>query len=440
VGYFDPGANGTARIGATQLDASGNLVAVGWLRGSVDLGACGSVTAVGAQDGFVARLAPDEKCSYQALPAGDVNSYVLLSGVVPDTTSTFVAGNFAGHLAGLAAQGPSDAFVVKLNANAVAGLVAFGNPGSTTGVNGLASDADTLYVFGGFGQYLRDAMGNVLASGAAGAGESGYLLALRKTDLSVKWALALTAAMGGQPLAAAVDPAGAIVLGGLFTGGDAKVGLLAVPATGPNANSSFLARVGNDGGVMDVIGDATSQSGVAGVAADPGGSIYLAGSYTGTLAMGGLKLAGDASATRGFLAAFDPTLDLKGSLVATPTKGPGAPPVFGFSRVAPGCPTLAAGEFQGAVAFSSTKQETAAAGALFVAAYDPSLGAFAWETSFLSGDVIGPLSLVGLSVDRAARAVYLSGNYATSITVGATPHAVPPGNMGASFIAKLVQP
>jgi hypothetical protein len=370
-----------------------------------------------------------------------MSTFVLLSGVVADTVvDTFVAGNFAGHLVGLAAQGPSDAFVAHMSATSITSLVAFGNPGSTTLVNHMTSDADTLYVIGGFGQYLRDSMGTVLASGGTGGGESGYLLALRKVDLSVKWAVALTAAMGGQPLGAAVDPSGAIVLGGLFTGGNAKVGTLAVPATGPNTNSAFVARIGNDGGVIDAIGDATSTSAIAGVAADPAGTIYAGGNYTGSLALGGLMLAGDTSSTRGLVATFDPKLVATGSLVTTPTKGPTSPPVLGFARVAPGCPTLVAGEFQGSVAFSPWAQETTAASALFVAAYDPALGALAWEESFQSTDLIGAAGVVDLSVDRTAGAVYLSGAYKTSITVGATAHAAAAGNMGASFIAKLVQP
>jgi hypothetical protein len=327
-----------------------------------------------------------------------------------------------------------------MSSNSITSVVAFGNPTSTTGVNGMTSDADTLYVIGGFGQYLRDSMGNVIASGGTGGGESGYLLALRKADLTVKWAVALTAAMGGQPLGATVDPTGAIVLGGLFTGGNAKVGTLAVPATGPNTNSAFVARVGNDGGVIGAIGDTTSQSGAAGVAADPGGTTYVGGNFTGALALGGLMLAGDASATRGFLATFDPALVPTGSRVTAPTKGPGSSPVLGFAKVAPGCPTLAAGQFQGTVAFSPWTQESEAAGALFVAAYDPALGSLAWEKSFPSADLIGPLGVVGLSVDRAAGAFYLSGAYATSITVGATAHAAATGNMGASFVAKFVLP
>jgi hypothetical protein len=440
VNYFDPAANGTARIGAADLDPSGNLVAVGWIRGSPQLGACGFATASGAQDGFVVRLTPDQKCTYAPVPAADMSSFVLLSAVVPETAEAFVAGNFAGHVAGLAAQGSSDAFVAHMTATSLTGLVAFGNPGSTTVVNHMTSDADTLYVFGGFAQYLRDSMGNVLASGGTGGGESGYLLALRKVDLSVKWAVAMTAAMGGQPLGAAMDPTGAIVLGGLFTGGNAKVGSLAVPATGANINSAFVARIGNDGGVIDAVGDATSTSAIAGVAADPSGTIYVGGNYTGSLALGGLMLAGDVSATRGFVATFDPTLVPTGSRVATPTKGPGSSPVFGFTRIVPGCPTLVAGEYQGSVAFSPTAQETAAGGAVFVAAYDPTLAVFAWEESFLSPDLIGALGVVDLSVDRAAGAIYLSGAYKTSITVGATAHVAAMGNMGASFIAKLVLP
>jgi hypothetical protein len=76
---------------------------------------------------------------------------------------------------------------------------------------------------------------------------------------------------------------------------------------------------------------------------------------------------------------------------------------------------------------------------LFVAAYNPSQGALAWETSFPSDDLIGALGVVSLSVDQTAGALYLTGAYATSITIGGPPHAVP-GGAGSGFIAKLVGP
>jgi hypothetical protein len=296
-----------------------------------------------------------------------------------------------------------------------------------------------VYVFGTFSQYLKDSGGNVVLSGVLGAVASGFLLAFAKSDLKLVWALPFTAAMGCTPLSVAVDPAGGIVVGGFFSGGSAMIGTtVSVPAKA-GANSAFVARVAKDGSVLSAIGDATGvSSDVVGVAADATGAIYIAGAYVGTLTMNGLVLAGDASATRAYLATLDANLSPKASLSLTPT-ATGMAPAALLEHIVPGCSMITAGLLEESVALSPKMQLTGAPDAIFVAAYDPSLSTPAWAVAMPSPDAFGPLNVRGLSVDAASRAVYLSGNYASSITIGGT-HMAAAGDAGASFVVKLQAP
>jgi hypothetical protein len=130
VNSFAPTANSAALIGATELDPSGNVVAVGWIAGASTLGMCGGASAVSVTDGFVASLAPSGTCTLATFPGTDAGSSIRFHAVAPDVGSVTVAGSFAGHFGVAMAQGQRDALVARIVGTNLQALVSYGYSGS----------------------------------------------------------------------------------------------------------------------------------------------------------------------------------------------------------------------------------------------------------------------------------------------------------------------
>ena len=101
------------------LDPDGALIVGGSFKGDIDFG-CGSVTADGMLDAYVAKLTADGSCSW-AKRLGDSKSQSVQSVGVELGGDVVVAGRFAGALdfggASLQSGGGIDAFVAKLDAD-----------------------------------------------------------------------------------------------------------------------------------------------------------------------------------------------------------------------------------------------------------------------------------------------------------------------------------
>src|SRR5262249_41632291 len=108
----------SASVAGVAQDKSGNLIGVGWFKGTVNFGG-GPVASVGSQDIFIVKF--DSSGNYQWLKRfGSAGSSDQASGVALDSSNNIVVvGTFTGSVdfgsGPLASMGSSDVFLIKFS-------------------------------------------------------------------------------------------------------------------------------------------------------------------------------------------------------------------------------------------------------------------------------------------------------------------------------------
>ncbi|MFO0565671.1 MAG: hypothetical protein U0263_08415 [Polyangiaceae bacterium] len=151
----------------------------------------------------------------------------------------------------------------------------FGGPDGDAAQALAVNAAGTIFVAGTFSGLLDFGAGISLTS----AGGSDAFVAALDASGGPKWAKRFGGAKDDAALAAAVDTAGTLVVGGAFTGGGDFGG---TNLTAAGESDGFWLSLDSAGNVLDRHGLGASQRGaVAAIAARPGGGWAVAGSVRG---------------------------------------------------------------------------------------------------------------------------------------------------------------
>lgn len=264
---------------AVAVDAAGNVYAAGMFTGIAQVGES-TLTAAGDKDVYVAELAASGDVTWARSIGG--TGYDSVHGVAVDTAGNlYIAGSFTGTVtfgaASLTAVGDQDGFVARLAAGTgdidwatamggslwdTAWRVAVG----TGGVYAVGSFRSTAT----FGPFTLTEAGNV----------DGFVAGLNAGTGTVEWALAVSSTEYDHGHGVAVDPSGNVYTTGDFM---ATAQLGAVTLTSAGQNDLFVARHDPATGAVAwavAIGGASFDSGES-VAVDSSGAVYVAGNaYT----------------------------------------------------------------------------------------------------------------------------------------------------------------
>jgi FlgD Ig-like domain/Beta-propeller repeat len=290
-------ADGGQRV---VVDASGNIIVVGYFGGTVDFGGGGLVSA-GATDIFVAKYTANGtyKWSKRFGSTGADEAH----GVTVDAAgNVFVTGYFSGTVdfggGGLSSAGGWDIFVAKFNANGVhQWSKRFGSTGNDLAKT-VSADAAGDVCFTGYATGPVDFGGGVLPAG----GSFDIILVKLSPSGAHLWSKRFGTNAIDEGEGAAFDPTGNVVLigyfqtqidfgGGVLTGiGGNDIGLAKFDANGAHLWSQRFGSVQDDIGV--------------GIATDTAGNVLVTGLFNLTVDFGGGGLV-SAGARDIFVAKFD---------------------------------------------------------------------------------------------------------------------------------------
>lgn len=284
------GAGGVDIAYAVALDRAGNPVVTGCFEGSIGFGG-NPLQAAGRLDVFVAKLAASDGRHLWSRRVGSTG-YEIGHAIAAIGDDMVVSGFFQGTLdvgggvPALGSHGKSDAFVLRLDPQGVARwATGFGGSASDYGRAIAADAAGDVYVAGGFQGRLD--FGDGQPSLAAGGGYDVFVAKLGGADGRRLWSQSLPAAAAQQAFALAVDGSGQLTLAGGFSG-RLDFGGTALVAQDQDL---FVATFGADG-----VRRHARQLGATGIdlaralVALPGGGVALAGSTSGALTVGALKV------------------------------------------------------------------------------------------------------------------------------------------------------
>ena len=328
-----PGSDG---IGRPVLDAAGNIYVTGGFQGATI--AVGTTTLTntgpGNYDVFIAKLSAQG--AWQWARSGGGPNQDGLNGLALDASGNIYG---VGLVQGTATYGPffttsplgnADVLVLKLDANGNwLWLARGGGSGIDEGAGIVVDAAGNAYLTGHFDGPTATFGTTTLTNANPNGPSAGFQDAVvAKLDAAGVWQWAVRA---GGPDADAAGPivlttAGQLLVAGTFGSSTAQFGTttLANAATGAyGANSLFLATLNPATGTW--LGAAGSQGGTyttpACLAPDAHGNVGLSGSFQGTtLGLGSTTLAGQATATTGFV-----TLVPMVPVIYTFAPGSGAP-------------------------------------------------------------------------------------------------------------------
>ena len=290
------GVAGFSSFSSVATDAAGNVYTCGlYSGGALALGgpALPAPTA-GSQPGFVAKYDAQGTLLW-ARQLNSTSSAAAVS-VAVSTGAVFVAGSFAGSLdvSGLPslatanATADSDAYLIKLDAQGVPQWSRQAGGGSFDNGAAVAVDAGGSPVLGGhFASATLTAGGTTLTNAAAPGSTFSYDIFLVKYDGqgTLQWA---QRAGGTGPLdrcnGLAAAPGGALYLAGTLDMAGGTVGGTAFGTTTTGTGALLAAFAA--GGAGQWARREGGGSTYGGVALDPGNNLVAAGGMSGTLTMG----------------------------------------------------------------------------------------------------------------------------------------------------------
>jgi hypothetical protein len=277
-------------IDAVTTTGSGDIVVAGGFQGLVDVG-CGTMTATGTNDMFIASYSSTGLCVWSKRFGGTSDTYPM-NVVVDSTNAIYVSGYYSGRTdfggGSLATAGGYDGFVLKLSSSGVYTWAdSFGGASDET-TYGLAVVSDSVYgpmvVVGG--NFLTTA--NFGGVDLTSAGDSdGFVAAYLASTGAHTWSRRLGGA-GYDSVNALAYHGSSIVIVGTATGSiDLGVGA----TTSFGAGDALVAA-------YDVSGSAlwSTQYGGSGaddayaVAIDPNANIHVTGLFSSSASFGGTSL------------------------------------------------------------------------------------------------------------------------------------------------------
>jgi hypothetical protein len=284
---------------AIAADPSGNILLAGYTVGLVDFG-CGSQPGGSDQGGVIVKLDPTGACLWSKR-LGDGSSVTGVATGVGDFV--YVAGNFTATVdfGGLTLQsaGQSDVFFAKLDPSGAPVWARRFGDGAPQIAAGIAhDDSNNTAVVGTF-------QGTIDFGGGPFTSQGGNDIFVVKLDSNGTLIWAQTFGDGSNQSAAGVvvDTAYNLTLTGTVSGTvDFGGGVLQSAGLG----DAFVAQLDTGGGHLwsRLYGDAKDQAGSA-VRADRMGNVFVAGTFDGTLDLGGAVYT-TAGGQDAWLVALDP--------------------------------------------------------------------------------------------------------------------------------------
>jgi hypothetical protein len=269
---------------STTVDASGNIFVTGYFQGTVDFGG-GVLTSAGSDDIYIAKFdAAGTHLWSQRF--GDASPQYANSAAVDGLGNVVVTGIFLGTVnfgGGLLTSASAfDIFIVKFNA---AGnhiwSDSYGDPSSTEYSTNLSVDGMGNVFVAGYFPTTVDFGGGVLTSAG------GYDIFIVKLDTSGShlWSQSFGDANGQRAYTAALDGSGNVFLTGYFNGTtDFGGGVL----TSVGGNDIFIVKLDTYGNHIwsQRFGDANNQYAYS-AAVEGVGNVIVAGEFQGIVDFGG---------------------------------------------------------------------------------------------------------------------------------------------------------
>lgn len=309
---------------------------------------------------------------------------------------------------------------------------ACGDPSPNTtgaGGSGLASSASSGGKGGMGGEDLNVVAGSVSIGSTVTSTSSGGGPACPKLDPAggaTKFAGAFGDASVQTGSAIAFDKSGNIVVAGSF-GGTLNLGGTTLNSAG--GDDVFVAKLAPSGQLLwaKAFGDGNVQT-ASGISVDANGNVYVAGNFKGAINFGGGTLS---AAGTLFSDVFLAKLTADGNHVWSKSFGDvNVQNVRGVSVDTAGNVVIA-GFFQNDVNFGGGTLTSTGLYDMFVAKFDMG-GTHQWSRRF--GDAAGDQNARAVAIDGSGN-VYLAGDVASSIDVGAG--AMPAAGKPSAFVAKL---
>ena len=301
------GSTGYATASAVSVDpASGDIVVVGEVNGSIDFG--GGLSTNGgpvpeAHTAFLVRFDTNGVHRWSKTFSSGTGFSVAGPVAIDSTGNVIVAGGFQGTVdfggGALSAVSETDIFIASFDsAGAHRWSKRLGVAGESNAVTSLAVDKASNVIVGGLAYGALDFGGGPLG---------GFYLAKLSPQGTHVWSKGFRASSPSGAPRLAVDPDGNVVIAGSFSGTADFGGGGLTSAGGVNA---FVAKYGATGDYRWSRRYGTSGGAVSAtsVATDPCGALFVTGSFFGTVDFApGLLSAADSSRSYGFLAKLDPT-------------------------------------------------------------------------------------------------------------------------------------
>lgn len=277
---------------STALDATGNVLLTGFFFGSIDFGG-GPLVTSGESDVFLAKL-DGNGTHLWSKRFGDSNFQESTSVVVDSAGDIFLAGSFAGtiNLGGgaLTSAGNKDIFVAKLSGVDGAHLWSkrFGDSKAQENAALAIDSAGNLLMTGSFAGTIDLGGGPLTSAG----GRDIYVAKLDGASGAPLWSKRFGSTE--DQLVSSISAVGTeSILIGSYYGAFALEG---INLTSAGLTDLFCARMDESGKPVwaKSFGDAAPQVG-ADVTTDDLGNVLLAGSFSGSIDLGGGSLATDGS-------------------------------------------------------------------------------------------------------------------------------------------------
>jgi len=278
---------------SVAVDATGNVFLTGFFFGSIDFGG-GPLVTSGETDVFLAKL-DVSGAPLWSKRFGDANFQESTSVVTDSTGDVFLAGSFAGTInlggATLTSAGNKDLFVAKLSGVDGTHLWSkrFGDSKAQESAALAVDSAGHLLIAGSFAGTVDLGGGPLNSAG----GRDIFVAKLDGTSGAHLWSKSFGAAEDQLVSSIAVHGTGAFLTGSYY-------GALAFDGfnlTSAGLTDLFCARVDDESGKpiwAKSFGDVDPQVG-ADVTTDDLGNVLLAGSFSGSIDLGGGSLATDGS-------------------------------------------------------------------------------------------------------------------------------------------------
>jgi hypothetical protein len=318
-------------LSAFAMDAVGQMALVGSARGTVDFGNIPWSGGKTDTDVVVAKLTNDGHSVWSRRFGDACDQHGGAVALMP-SGDVLIAGDFCGKMdfgtTAVETKGAEvDLFVALIDAlGEDVYSRSFGGKGAQIARAAAVDAKGDAVIVGSFDQGFDDGSGEVASAGM----DDAFVLALDPAG-KVLWSRRFGGPEADIPRAVAVDGAGNILVGGSFGGTvDFGGGPITAAAGHPSA---FLTRLDASGNHLWTQTFASDDAVVSGVALGDGGLIAVAGSFAGTINLGG-GLITTAGADDAFVARVDSTGKLLwGRAFGGPASERGLGVAFGVSGV-----------------------------------------------------------------------------------------------------------